>query len=275
MADYKGQHKGVEIDEAIAKAKTALQEHQDISHLATRNEVEAGLKNKQNIIDDLAAIRSGASSGASAVQPGALASVATSGSYNDLKNKPSIPGAVTEATVAGWGFTKNTGTYSKPSAGIPKTDLATTVQSSLNKAESALQSYTEKYQGTVTGVKINGSTKSPSSGVIDLGTVITAHQDISFKQDKYDIVDMNAGVATLQPHHYYRWMTIMDSISIELMDEDNNRANEFVFEFTCGDGTSLTMPNSIVWANGGMPPLTAGKTYVVSIVNNLAVFAEF
>lgn len=39
-------------------------------------------------------------------------------------------------------------------------------------------------KGTVTGVKINGTTKSPSSGVVDLGTVITAHQDISGKVDK-------------------------------------------------------------------------------------------
>ena len=113
-----------------------------------------------------------------------LAKVATSGSYDDLSNKPTIPSAVTEATVSGWGFTKNTGTYSKPSTGIPKTDLASGVQTSLNKADTALQSYTEQYKGTVTGVKINGSTKNPSNGVVDLGTVITSHQDISGKQDK-------------------------------------------------------------------------------------------
>lgn len=76
------------------------------------------------------------------------------------------------------------GTYSKPSAGIPKSDLAAAVQTSLGKADTALQSYTEQYKGTVTGVKINGTTKNPSSGVVDLGTVITAHQDISGKQDK-------------------------------------------------------------------------------------------
>jgi hypothetical protein len=110
-----------------------------------------------------------------------LAKVATSGSYNDLSNKPTIPSAVTESTVSGWGFTKNTGTYSKPSTGIPKTDLASAVQTSLGKADTALQSYTEQYKGTVTGVKINGTTKSPSSGVVDLGTVVT---DISGKQDK-------------------------------------------------------------------------------------------
>jgi len=53
---------------------------------------------------------------------------------------------VTTDTVSGWGYTKNA--------------------------------------GTVTGVKMNGTTKSPSSGVVDLGTVITSHQDISGKADK-------------------------------------------------------------------------------------------
>lgn len=46
-----------------------------------------------------------------------------SGDYNDLKNKPAIPDAVTESTISGWGFTKNTGTYSKPTGGIPESDL--------------------------------------------------------------------------------------------------------------------------------------------------------
>ena len=53
---------------------------------------------------------------------------------------------VTTETVAGWGYTKNA--------------------------------------GTVTGVKMNGTTKTPTSGVVDLGTVITSHQDVSGKQNK-------------------------------------------------------------------------------------------
>ena len=47
--------------------------------------------NKQDTISDLSTIRDGASAGATAVQPGDLATVATSGSYNDLINKPTIP----------------------------------------------------------------------------------------------------------------------------------------------------------------------------------------
>ena len=71
----------------------------------------------------------------------ALAPVATSGKYDDLTNKPTIPAPVTEQTVSGWGFTKNTGTYSKPTGGIPKADLAAAVQASLGKADTALQEH--------------------------------------------------------------------------------------------------------------------------------------
>jgi hypothetical protein len=102
-----------------------------------------------------------------------LATVATSGSYNDLTNKPTIPSAVTESTVSGWGFTKNTGTYSKPSTGIPKTDLASAVQTSLGKADTALQSYTEQYKGTITGVSANG-TSIATSGVANIPAASTS-----------------------------------------------------------------------------------------------------
>ena len=145
------------------------------------NEVKNTADSKQDAISDLEAIRTGAAKGATALQSvpstyrtaseqdtidsgkvdkvtgkglstndytdadkakvDALAPVATSGSYNDLTNKPTIPAPVTEQTVSGWGFTKNTGTYSKPTGGIPKTDLANDVQASLNKAETALQEH--------------------------------------------------------------------------------------------------------------------------------------
>lgn len=76
-----------------------------------------------------------------------VANILTNTAYNSSSNKiatmSDLPSEVTESTVSGWGFTKNTGTYSKPSGGIPKTDLASAVQTSLGKADTALQSYTE------------------------------------------------------------------------------------------------------------------------------------
>lgn len=70
-----------------------------------------------------------------------LGKTATSNSYNDLDNKPTIPTKVSQLTNDS-GFTTN--------------------------------------KGTITGIKMNGSSKG-TSGVVDLGTVIT---DISGKQDK-------------------------------------------------------------------------------------------
>lgn len=39
-----------------------------------------------------------------------LHKISKTGNYNDLIDKPTIPAAVTESTVSGWGFTKNAGT---------------------------------------------------------------------------------------------------------------------------------------------------------------------
>ena len=115
-----------------------------------------------------------------------------------------VPSEVTESTVSGWGFTKNTGTYSKPSGGIPASDLTSAVQTSLGKADTALQSYIEtdpvysasaaagitssdisnwnsktSNVGTITGITMNGSSKG-TSGVVNLGTVVTSETDPVF-----------------------------------------------------------------------------------------------
>ena len=57
--------------------------------------------------------------------------------YTDLTNKPSI----NSVTLSGNKTTSDLGlgTYSKPSGGIPKTDLASAVQTSLGKADTAYQ----------------------------------------------------------------------------------------------------------------------------------------
>ena len=108
-----------------------------------------------------------------------------------IKNKPTIPAEVTEFTVSGWGFTKNTGTYSKPSNGIPSADLSSDVQTSLGKADTAIQAHQDisgKADKATTLAGYGITDAKIASGVITLGsdtiTPLTSHQDISSKADK-------------------------------------------------------------------------------------------
>ena len=93
-----------------------------------------------------------------------LATVATTGNYNDLSNKPDIPtslsslsGDSTHRLVTDTEKTTWNAKYNKPSAGIPSTDLAQSVQNSLTAANNAIP-ITQK--GAASGVApLDGSGK--------------------------------------------------------------------------------------------------------------------
>lgn len=144
----------------------------------------------------------------------------------------------------------NIGAYSKPSDGIPKTDLASDVQTSLGKADTALQE----------------------------------HQDISGKLDKTDaeatyakrIVMGNRSAATVNaaigPNYFYVWGTVTSMTITLATPADSTIYNEYMFQFTSGSTpTSLSLPNTVKWVTE--PNIEANKTYQVSIVNNIGVIA--
>lgn len=113
-----------------------------------------------------------------------LATVATSGSYNDLSNKPTIPAAANNGKLT---IQKN-GTDVATFTANQSTNVTANITVPTKVSEITNDSGFTTNKGTVTSVavKMNGTTKGTvtSSGTIDLGTVITSHQDISGKLDK-------------------------------------------------------------------------------------------
>lgn len=183
-----------------------------------------------------------------------------------------------------------------------------TIRSGAALGATALQSYTEQYKGTVTGVKINGTTKNPSSGVVDLGTVITEHQDLSGYQPKLvsgtniktingqsllgsgNIVieggggassggsdayaEVNHGTSdttfTLTPNTFHVWDEVA-TLDLSFGAETSGVANEYLFQFTSGTtATTLTLPDTVEWVDG-TPTIESDKTYQISIVNNIGL----
>lgn len=187
-----------------------------------------------------------------------LATVATSGSYNDLSNKPTIPSAVTESTVSGWGFTKNTGTYSKPSGGIPKTDLASAVQTSLSKADTALQ--TSQY-GEHTCIEVSAFSDPISGLIYALPDAATGDEDLVL-----------AGASRLDDYTLVRCGGIWDrdGISYVLPSEANGNEDDILVTrdtLKTINGQSIFGDGNIVIEGGGGS--SSGTKEIVTVLGGL------
>ena len=266
-----------EIRQAVSKLRTDLDtlvSGDTTNAIKTFNEVIAFLDGLEDTEDLASIIASIEQQIAGKMDKVTLASVATSGNYNDLSNKPTIPDAVTESTVSGWGFTKNTGTYSKPSTGIPNSDLAGAVQTSLRKADTALQSYTEQYKGTVTSIKFNGTTKTPdTSGMVDLGTIgggggssSGGESSNARKEVVYEGGCISHVITAMRPNVVY-WLESIKDITIDSFEAPLQGVDSydiFTVEISLGnvggghETVSLTLPDYVLWANGEMPDLSEG-----------------
>lgn len=148
--------------------------------------VAEAISTKQDTISDLSDIRSGAEAGATAVQPSDLSTVATTGDYNDLINKPTIPAAVTVDQH-----------YSASSANPQSgTAVAEALQSVPDELPSIAGNAGKvlKVNSGATGVEwateSAGATYTPGNGIDITGNVISAdttvlatQYDLSGKQD--------------------------------------------------------------------------------------------
>ena len=105
------------------------------SLVAAVNEVKGIADGKQDTINDLESIRTGAAKGATALQS-VPNTYRTAAAQDVIDNGLSGRVSAIEGKEAGWNDK-----YAKPADGIPKTDLANDVQASLGKADTALQEH--------------------------------------------------------------------------------------------------------------------------------------
>ena len=108
--------------------------------LAATQGFASALADKQDTISDLETIRSGAAKGATALQA-VPSTYRTASAQDTIDNGLSDRVSAIEGKEAGWN-----GKYSKPTDGIPKADLASAVQTSLGKADTALQNVPSTYR---------------------------------------------------------------------------------------------------------------------------------
>ena len=80
---------------------------------------------------------------------------------------------------------------------------------------------------------------------------------------------------TLTPNTFHVWDEVA-SLDLSFGDETAGVANEFLFQFTSGaTPTTLTLPDSIKWANGKTLSIAENKIYQISVLKGLGSVLEF
>lgn len=165
--------------------------------------------------------------------------------------------AITSST-GGSGGTIDTSNLATKDELAQKQDIITDIET--------IRTNAANYKGTVTSVKVDNVSKTPSSGAVDLGYV------------NKKLTTSTSSSMTLSPNIYYRnTNTSLSTLTITLGSVSNsNIINEYFVEFTTRSaGTTITLPSSIKWANGETPTFEASTTYQISIVNNLGIVTKF
>ena len=80
---------------------------------------------------------------------------------------------------------------------------------------------------------------------------------------------------TLTPNTFHVWGQV-PSLALDFGSKINGVSNEYLFQFISGPtATSLTLPDSIKWANNSVPTIKPNTVYRVSILRGLASALEF
>lgn len=231
-----------------------------------------------------------------------LATVATSGDYDDLTNKPTIPTVPTNVSAfandAGYisSFTEqdpvftasaahgitasditnwnNKGTYSKPSGGIPDSDIASasTWNAKYTKPSNGIPA-SDLESGVIPTVPVQDVTVG---GITVLSNGVAAIPDISGKADK-TLVASSMPVGGFLPNVVYNLGALSGNTTFSMAAAtDNTIANIWCWTFTTpSTAPTITWPAAITdWVGGSTPTINASKSYEVTVMNGFATIIE-
>ena len=207
----------------------------------TKEKIDASvLAEKQDTISDLATIRTNAEKGATALQSYTETDPVYIADKPNIALKTEIPdisNLATKAEIAGKQDTI--------------ADLAT-IRTNANKGATALQSESDPVY----------MADKPSIAL------------------KTAIVTATEGLAsyTISPNVLTKLGTLASSVALSLdtSKEESGVTNIYDIIFTTPtNAPSITWPEGISWIGGSAPTIAGGKTYEVSIMNNLAIYGEY
>jgi len=201
---------------------------------------------KQDTISDLATIRSGAAAGATAVQPGDLATVATSGDYDDLLNKPDAL------------ENKATGNDSLTICGTAATNIRS-VNIGFGSVASGMESVSFGWMSDASArgaVAVGGGAKSYSTDSISIGNYASTNALNAIQLNASGVLVVNNDPNTVKVAN--------TNGNFEIMSADGTIPEDRLADTTNaqqGDVLTLDANGDAVWqAGGGGLPSQTGQS---------------
>ena len=127
-----------------------------------------------------------------------------------------------------------------------------------------------------------------TNGEVDIQTRLgTRNSDGTLSWNSWENINDNTkeltvhvgGNISLLPNVYYNLKINNDNEYKFTFNEGKwGYMNNYMFQISFGENVSepaIQLPDGILWANGNAPIFEGGKTYQISVINNLGVFTEF
>lgn len=169
-------------------------------------------------------------------------------------SKPS--GGIPDTDIASASTWNAKGSYSKPSGGIPASDLASAVQTSLGKADTALQSFTETDPTVPSWAK---ASSKPSYTASEVGAAPAVAE--------VTVSDTGSVSQALDAGKIYHFTGAITALTITLNSPASGQLAQYHFDFNSGStAATLTMPNTVTMPDSFAPE--ASKHYEVDVLNN-------
>lgn len=170
-----------------------------------------------------------------------------------------------------------TAKYTKPASGIPKADLASGVQDSLDAADSA-------YQKPSTGIPASDLAQGVIPDVPTISTNIAADKtsDVKTASPKAVFNAIHPTVVTSQPaggfapNILYNLGELTGAVTFALAAEVSGIVNHYYWTFDTGaTEPTITWPAGITsWVGGSAPTIAASKHYEISVLGGVGAFME-
>lgn len=90
---------------------------------------------------------------------------------------------------------------------------------------------------------------------------------------KFKIIKQTDTSVTIAPNVLNVWDNV-EELNISFKEGDPEEVCEYMIQFSCGDvPAKLSLPENIKWSDE--PEFESNHTYQISILNNLAIFADW